>query len=239
MKRMITFSENLDISISDIDIVSLILVDDLDSYNPRDHRVYAATSGKLDYSSLTREQLLQLPPYELQNIHDVRILRKLRKEDLTFQQKNEVMQANEENFESKIKDVKAALAKIKKCNKVYVWDTEKNQTFMDSIYKMGGQVTDRDAMNIVRNLHVKDYSYSTRSYLDINWDSLLMIFEYDGSYVFEPSDADGQPVEVNNLNIFIKIDVDKESRRGYAAMSFHSPEFKMKHPYADYPVDKE
>lgn len=41
------------------------------------------------------------------------------------------------------------------------------------------------------------------------------------------------------MDIYIKIDIDTEFNEGYAAMSFHNPEFKLAHPYKDYPVEKE
>lgn len=241
MKRYIrsTTSKLEPINIADIDIVSLVLVDDLDSYNPRDSRIYGASTKKVDYSTLTKEQLLQLPKKELSKIHDIRILRKLDKDDLTLDQRRDVLLANQENFLSTKADVKEALAKIKKCHKIYIWDTEKNDTFIDKIYKLGGQVTDKDAANIVSQLHVKDYSYSTWSYLDFNWNNILMVFGYNNSYTFDPVDDNSAPVTVNNLEIYIKLDVDKQTRKGYAAMSFHSPEFPLKFPYADYPTDKE
>ena len=240
MKRMITSSiESNYISISDINIVSVVLTDDIEDYNPRDRSIYSASKTKIDYSTLTRDQLLGLPERTLQNIHDVRILRKLNRDELTLQQQREVAIANQENFESELKEVKAGLAKLKACHKVYIWDTEKNNTFIDTVYKMGGEVTDKDALNIIHNLHVKDYSYSTYSYIDKNWNSLLMIFEYNNPYTFGPAEDEGEPVQVDNLDIYIKIDVDKETRRGYAAMSFHAPEGQMHHPYADFPVDRE
>ena len=65
------------------------------------------------------------------------------------------------------------------------------------------------------------------------------MFEYNKPYTFSPKNKDSDPVTVNGLNIYIKIDVDTESEEGYAVMSFHEPEGKMNHPYKDYPIDKE
>ena len=66
-----------------------------------------------------------------------------------------------------------------------------------------------------------------------------MVFEYNGNYTFDPLEDDKQPVTLEAMDIYIKIDIDNEFNEGYAAMSFHNPEFKLAHPYKDYPIDKE
>lgn len=240
MKRYIRNSHPAEEQFLIDEIVSVVLTDDLESYNPRDAHVYAAkVPKKIDYSSLNRDQLLELGPKELSKIHDARILRKLEKEDLTVQQQIELYHANSENHISTIQEVKNALAKLKACHSFHIWDTEKNKTFFDKIYELGGRVRDEDAYNIIHNLHVKDYSYSTFSYLDKNWNALLMVFEYDKPYTFVANEPEGQPVTVESMDLYIKIDIDNRTRTGYAAMSFHDAEFKMSHPYANYPEDKE
>lgn len=218
-------------------IISIVLVGDIDSYNPRDFAIYAAT--KLDYSTLTREQLLQLDKKTLESIHDVRILRKLNRNELTPQQQYEVSQANKENFNSSIKDVKNVLAKLKECPSFHVWQTVKNNAFAKQIWDLGGRMRDDDAYNIIHDLHVSDYCHSTLSYVDSNWNSLLMVFEYNHPYTFSSRERDGEPVTVDKLDVYIKIDVNNEEKEGYAAMSFHAPEHALSHPYKDYPVEKE
>ena len=236
MKRWIHASNEL-LDLGFDKIVSLVLTDDFNSYNPRDSRVYAAK--QLDYSTLTREQLLQLPKRELESIHDVNILRKLNRSELSIQQQIEVSKSNQENFIVPIKKVKEVLQMLKDCSSVHIWDTEKNQTFFDEIWNMGGKVTDEDARNIASSLHVSDYCYSTYSYLDVNWNNLLMVFSYDRSYTFKSRNDSHNSVTIQAMDLYLKIDIDRETRLGYAVMSFHKPEFNLKHPYNNYPIDKE
>lgn len=241
MKKWIHETEeqhNQEIHINEI--VSVVLVDDisiLDAYNPRDYAVYGAS---LNYNEMTTAQLLQLSPKELEKITDIRTLRKLPKESLTVSQQMQVAQNNARNFESTIKEVKNALAKLKDCNAFYISPSTKNRSFAAKLHELGCILRDEDAAEIIDQLHVKDYSYSTLSYLDKNWNALLMVFEYKGDYTFQPPrKSNASPVTLTGMDIYIKIDVDTRTENGYAAMSFHDPEFKLNHPYKDYPIDKE
>lgn len=237
MKRYIHSAEENINSLEITEIVSIVLVDDVEDYNPREEVVFA--SKGVNYSNLTREQLLQLPKKELERIHDVEVLRKLKRDELTLNQYMELSNANKENFVDTIKKVKEILLKLKSKNKVFITWSQKNQSFADKLAEMGADITDVDARNILRQLHVKDYSYSTLSYLDRNWNALLMVFEYKGPYTFKSVEEGGHDVTVDSLSVYIKIDVDNETKKGYAVMSFHDPEFDLKHPYKDYLIDKE
>lgn len=219
------------------EIISITLVDDVNDYNPRDYLYVSASS--MDYTSLTQEQLLKLPKKELENIHDIRVLRKLDRSDLSPQQFIEVKKANAEKFESSIKQVKEALARLKDCGAVFVERSSKNVSFAAKLNKLGARLSNDDVWDIVDQLHVKDYTHSTLSYLDKNWNCLLIVFEYKGDHTFRPRRKNDDPVTVENMDVYIKIDIDNETGNGYAVMSFHDPEFKMNHPYADYPIDKE
>lgn len=241
MKKWIHATENqINAEIHISKIVSVVLVDDvtlLDTYNPRDYAVYGAS---LNYNEMTTTQLLQLSTKEIEKITDIRILRKLPKEVLSMRQQIRVAQDNAKNFESTIKEVKNTLAKLKDCSSFYISPTNKNQSFAARLHEMGCILRDDDAADIIDQLHVKDYSYSTLSYLDTNWNALLMVFEYKGDHTFQPPrKSSASPVTLTGMDIYIKIDVDNKTENGYAAMSFHDPEFKLQHPYADYPIDKE
>lgn len=213
------------------DIMTVVLVDDIDAYHPRNPHISASVKGtKVDYTSLTHDQLMQLNSKERESIHDINVLRKLKLDELSPQQLIEVTHANKENFHLSPNKVKDILNKLQNCSNFHIWDTEKNKTLMDKIWKLGGSVSDTDARNIINMLKVNNYVESTLSYLDTNWNNLLMVFGYEGGYTFEPS-RNGKPVTISNLNLYIKIDVDSETRLGYAVMSFHDAEFKMSYPY--------
>lgn len=240
MKKWIHATENLSIQDIQIDkIISVVLVDDVRDYYPKDKYIFA--DERIDYTAYTRQQLLQLPKREFENISNIRVLRKLDVKDLNPMQKRIVEQANKENFQDTIKKVKEILTRLKNCHAFHIDPTAKNDSFVQEIFELGGSVTDIDARNIIHSLHVKDYSYSTLSYLDKNWNSLLMIFGYNRPYTFKPIEGDptSKPVTIESADLYIKIDVETSTRNGYTAMSFHHPDFKLNYPYKDYPIDKE
>jgi len=216
------------------EIECIVLVDDAMQMSPRRSLVFASENkyhDKYFYMGLTHEQLLQLPKREFKNLKDLEILRKLNKEDLTPDQLRILYQANKDNFLSSRKEVRAALDKIQACKYVNIYPFRKNISFANEIAEKGGQVTSKDVKAIIDSLQLEDYSYSTYSILDDDWNSLLMVFEYAGDYTFQPNDENGEPVTIAQMDIYIKVDIDSVSKTGYGVLSFHNPEFKMDHPY--------
>lgn len=245
MKRWIHAKEEMNYLPIIIDrIDSITIVDNAMNYSPKDHKasisITSAKHASKDYASMSHEELLQLSKRERESIRNVEVLRKLDKAELSPQQRRELYQANSENFDVKINQLKQILTKLKECNKFYLWGTDKNDSFIDEIQSLGGDVTSKDAKNIIRQLHIKDFSYGTYSYLDTNWNSLLIVFEYKGDYTFKGDPEEHtKDVTVTDLDLYIKIDVDTVTNRGIGVMSFHHPEGKMQHPYSDYPIEKE
>ena len=242
MKRLIRCnSDSCDDYIEISEIVSIVLVDDVDNYSPWQEYIQSSSSkGKFGYTGVTRGELLALSEKERNKISDIDALGKLDIDELTPMQQRLVTQANSDKFNVKIKEVSQILSKLKERKKLSVWDAEKNDSFFSQIEALGGSVSDRDVRNIIQRLQVRDYCYSTYSHLRRNWNSILIVFNYKGEYTFEGyGDAGEVPVTVSNLDIYIKIDVDSLSKKGYSVMSFHNPEFKLPHPYKDYPADAE
>lgn len=221
MKRWIKSTIQLAniIDFQSLEIESIAVVDDAITYSPRSDYVYASES--VDLSTLTRDQLLELPKRMRENIHDVNILRKLHKDELTFQQQREVTQSNMDKFQSNSKDVELMLDKLKNCASIYVLPSKKNTDFRKMVWDNGGVVRDDDIRAIINSLSYSDYKYSTLSYLDIDWNALLMVFSYEGEYSFRSRNDAETAVTVDSLNIYIKIDVDNETDKGYVAISFH------------------
>lgn len=225
-------SEILDLDLSSIVIKNIVFVSDAEDYNPGQEFIEASSKNpRISYDSLSREELLALPKREFESIHDVSILRKLNYSDLTPQQQRDVALANKGNFHTKKADVESLLKKIQSKHKIYMFPTQKNDDFVEEIQSKGGDVSDKDVVNIVSQLTVEDYCHSTLSYLRWDWNALLLVFEFNGSYTFDSVEKDKPGVTVTNLDIYIKIDVDNEDKKGYAALSFHNPEFKLIHPF--------
>ncbi len=215
----------------------LMLVNDALQESPRRSLVFAAKKeyhDKYFYMGLTRNQLLQLPKRELESLKDVEILRKLNKGDLTPDQARILYQANRDKFITKKPQVIDALNKIQACEHVRMNMFPNTLDFYNQIIKRGGQVTDSDVKTIVDTLTLENYYRSTFSTLDKNWNSLLMIFGYEGMYTFPPKEDNGNSVTISHLDLYIKIDIDSISGSGYGVMSFHNPKYEMTDfPYRD------
>lgn len=237
MKRLIYSKTSKEFELHLTKITSLILVDNAFEFNPRNHAnsisIDSAKKLRKDYSKMTREQLLELPKKELASIRDITVLRKLKLEDLDLAQKLLVAQANEKysDVSTRIK-VQEVLDRLKECKSFFIWRTAKNLSFVNEIENLGGQVENSDLRKIVHSLKVEDFTEYTLSYLDDNWNSLLMVAEYNGDYTFKAIDEDGEDVTVKGLDLYIKLDINELNGESIGAMSFHRPEFKMNHPYS-------
>ena len=239
MKRLIYNSESNNSFNWNLDnIVSITLEDDAESSYPRNSYIFNAT--KLNYSSLTREQLLQLPKKELERIHDINALRKLNKDELTVQQYIEVRQANDaDSFDPGTAKIREVLTKLKQCDNFYISPTKKNNSFRQKLKELGGRITDEDVESIIHGLHVSDFVKAKYSYLDESWNSLLLIFGYHKPYTFSPQKGKQTGVTIDDLEIYVKIDIDNETGDGYVVLSFHPSEEPLKYPHSDFPIDKE
>lgn len=236
MKRYIYSTSNEDFTFRLDEVESMILVADASEFNPKNFvesiSITSAKKLRKNYQSMTRADLLSLPEKELASIKDVTVLRKLKFEDLNPAQKVLVGQANRGYSDKLTKNkVKSVLDELKKCNTFFIWPTNKNRSFMKEIEDLGGVVDSSDVRKIVHSLNVEDFTDSTLSYLDTNWNSVLMIFEYNDDYTFKSIDENEEGITVEGLQIYIKLDVNNKDKNGIGAVSFHKPEFKMSHPY--------
>lgn len=227
MKKMIRSNDELlqtTLDLDSLDIKSIAFVDDAVEYKPRNNYVYDIyATNDINYSALNREQLLALSKRDKDNIHDVDILRKLKFEELTLQQQRDVTQANKDYiFRITKSQFDTIINKLNKSAGIYIVPRKKNDDFRKMIQDLGGRVRDDDVLDIINRLsYDQGYKYSKLSYVDTNWNALLLIFKYDGSYTFQPRVKGESPITVDSLDVYIKIDVDNETDEGYAAISFH------------------
>lgn len=225
MKRLIKCNtEFTQLDIFNLDIKSIVFVDDAEAYRPKNNYVYDVyASHNTNYSALSREQLLQLDEKERSNIHDIDALRKLHFDELTIQQQRDITQANMDyTFRLTRSEFDAIIKKLNDSAGIYIVPRTKNDDFRQFIKNRGGKITGDDVLNIINNLNYSQgYKYSKLSYADQNWNALLLIFTYQGSYMFQPLKPNDEPVTVDSLDVYIKIDVDNETDEGYAAISFH------------------
>ena len=70
-----------------------------------------------------------------------------------------------------------------------------------------------------------------------SWCNLWAVFEFNGPYIFH--DQYGNEIKKDHFNVYIKIESQLDADGSVALISFHDPEFKMSHPYENYPINKE
>lgn len=225
MKRWIhgnTDGINLDFLLDDI--VSIVVVDDALDYDPGPSYVEASSSDfKVDYSGMSAEALLALSEKERAKIDDVAVLRKLPKDVLTPNQQRQVTQANKNDvINLNRKEKEEILTKLRNCKYISILPTDKNRTFAEEIREKGGQITNRDVVNILNQIDVSGCKYGKLSYSGkATWNNLLVIFNYKGDYTFNGYDSSDNPITVTDLDLYIKIDVEAKHGDGYVALSFH------------------
>jgi len=129
IKRLIRCdSDSHDDYIEISEIVSIVLVDDVDNYSPWQEYIQSSSSkGKFGYTGVTRGELLALSEKERNKISDIDALRKLDIDELTPMQQRLVTQANSDKFDVKIKEVSQILSKLKSVRN-YLFGIQKRMT---------------------------------------------------------------------------------------------------------------
>lgn len=226
---------------------SIVYVEDLDmldKYNfskvMKPRQIAAAINTSSDYSTWTREQLLQLKKdslSEFDKIDDEYVLfHILDHKDLTPNQLRRVQELKTLTRDVSIKEVKHILKLIYNCYDVYRVPSLKNRQFHEYLESFGITMTQNDILNILQNLHIKDFSEGRYSTDSNYWGHALMLFEFKSSdFTFECGKK--LPESVGPLHVYIKINEDLSTNDCVAVVSFHEAT-KMRHPF-DYPVEKE
>ena len=227
MNRYIQSSESVCyIDFDALQISSIVVVSDARSYEPKDdfiYDVYASKKIDFNFNNYDDNELLDLDDKILHNIHDMAVLRRLPESRLSEQQKREITQFNKVyEFRLTHKQYDAIISKLKDSS-IYIVPRAKNDEFQKYIESQGGRIHDEDVENILDLLSFSNgYKYCKYSYDSSRWNAMLMVFQYKGSYTVQPKRRNEAPVTVDNLDIYIKIDVDNKTNRDYAAISFHT-----------------
>lgn len=112
------------------------------------------------------------------------------------------------------KDIVYLLKLLKNCDNIdYSFSHSKTNEF---ILTKDGKLRKEDVLNVLHNLEFNDWAYKTRS---VNWNHLG-----DTLFIFTPhvdwTTSDGK--YLNNVEIYIKLDVDKTSGKTIALVSMHT-----------------
>lgn len=195
--------------------------------------VQAAKSTVPDYSTWTRDQLLQLKEQDFIKFDRIRndkvLFQILKYEDLT---PNQLLYANGRKTVSrdvKLKEITHILKLLKICDDFYRVPSSKNREFIDYLKKYDISLKQSDIKNIMHNLHIQDFSEGRYSNDGNYWGYALIIFEFrDPTFKF--SCGKSLPDTELPLKIYIKIDENLSTKESVAIISFHSPEYKVERP---------
>lgn len=237
MKRYLKTSNYIQTDLAELirEIDAIVFCDDAFS---EDVFQYIRSAKSFDYNKLSVDQAVNLSDSDRAKITNIDLLRKLPLELLTTNQQIKVYQANKsDQITIKIQDVKNILTMLKNCNDIYRQGyRRKNKEFSDTLRAEGIVIRDVDVTNIVKQLSVKDFSHGKYSYELDSWCHLWAVFEFNNAYTFH--DNQGNEIVKQNFRVYIKIETKEDNNGSVAVISFHDPEFDLKHPYKNYPVDK-
>ena len=236
-------------SLLDIEeISSIIYVDDISEVEHYDTSsmldsayIQASDADTLDYSTWTRAQLLELKqknPMEFNKIRSDKVLFEILKhEDLTLEQ---LMYANGRKTMERdvsIDEIKHMLKLFRECTDFYRVPSNKNREFIKYLKGYGITLAQVDIENIMHNLHIQDFSEGRYSTDGDYWGHALILFEFrDPTFTF--SCGKSLPKSELPLKIYIKVDENLSTKESVSVVSFHKPDYVMKHPIK-YPIDKE
>ena len=229
------------------EISSVIYVEDPDALEWYDTSslmsgyVKAAKTAEPDYTKWSREQLLQLKEQDFNKFDRIRndkvLFKILKYEDLT---PNQLLYANGRKSVSRdvtTKEIKHILKLLRVCDDFYRVPSDKNKEFIAYLKKYGISLTQTDIKNIMSNLHIQDFSEGRYSNDGDYWGHALIVFEFrDPTFKF--SCGKSLPESDLPMKIYIKINEDLSTKESVAVVSFHKPEYEMKHPIK-YPIEKE
>lgn len=250
MKMYVKGTDSNEFSLLSIDkISSIIYVEDPEDMERFDTHsllsvdyVQSAKQNTPNYTMWTREQLLALKkehPYEFNKIKDDYVLLKiLRHEDLTPDQLIYINNRKTVSRDVTIAEVKHILKLIYTCNRITTLPAPKNVSFEDELSKLGIELDPTDVDNIVRNLHIRDFSEGRYSTDERYWGSSLMVFNFDPTgFTF----ACGKSLPAGQLpfGIYIKVDENLVTKKSVILVAFHKADYEMTRKFKDYPIEKE
>lgn len=148
------------------------------------------------------------------NVSDIIIFDDIRNIDLTYEAEGdypELTEAQKEVTAYKLEDfsVSAILNSLQVCNNINQNDYYKTLKFLKK-----HNLTKEDCLDIIKQLTVADYYLSIKSTAEYHYGNNLIIFKPKNIRL-----SDGRALE--NIVLYIKIDLDDTSNEAIALVSFH------------------
>lgn len=174
-----------------------------------------------DLLFMSSEQLLNVPSEILTNQTNLELLDKVAHLDsskLTSEQQQLLKKAYAQKVVIDRADVEHLIQKLKECKKLIIAERPENKSLLESL-------SVEDCLEIIKNLEVSDYAYSTKNYNLAHFGNQLI--------VFQPKEVVVEGKDIGPLTLYIKIDLDQSSGTATVAISFHPTSRANKHPYTE------
>lgn len=176
------------------------------------------------YLTLTDSQLNELTDDEIYRITNPELLERIAKFDisrLSLQQRRLLKSSLEVKYIVDRSDVEALIKMLKECNSIsYDRGHQKTNRFLNP-----RNIKLQDCLDIIHQLTVSDYVATSKSYNPNHIGNHLFIFETESDWEI----ADG--VVLEDLSIYIKLDIDETTKDAVALVSFHAAEYNSRKPY--------
>lgn len=196
-------------SIKKISIITL--VDDVKNEPFTNYNINESYSEEM-LLNMTDDELIKLSDEDINLITNIEILDKLNRlipDKLSHHQK-ELLYNEYITYSVKLDsdDIQNILEKIKSCNYVQIVARPKNNNFIDKY-----DITPDDAKNILNRLTVDDYVDNRKSFSLKHLGNNLIIFNPDHITIKDS--------QINNIKIYIKIDLDESTNTTAVMVSIH------------------
>ena len=184
--------------------------------------------GEGFYLGLTDEQLLQLTEERVRQFTDLELLDRvyhLAPYRLSAQQIDSLREWYRTKRIIDKSDVQKIINLLRNCNTIsYYGRHRKTNQFARDVNDV---LREKDCLDIIHQLTVQDYVANSRSINLSHFGNNIIIFQPDADW--ETDDG----IVIEDLTIYIKIDVDESTQTAVALVSFHAAEFRNNHPYSD------
>lgn len=230
MKRLIRQRRRDEIHLSDLidRITNIIICDDVEKVPSA---LMSSTEVDDDdeqfFVSLSNEQLLEFTQDEIHAFSNLELLDRIY-HLAPYRLSKDQIQSLRAWYKKKViidkKDVRDLLELLKQCSHISYQNLHKktNQFAADD----EGMLRESDCLEIIHQLEVSDYVANSRSINANHFGNNIIIFQPEADW----ETSEGEIIE--DLVIYIKLDIDETTKHAVALISFHPADYVDSHPYA-------
>lgn len=173
--------------------------------------------------SLPDARLVELPKEQIQEITNLELLDRIAKSAnhlLSEEQLDTLRKAYAKKLIIDRPGVLELLNKIQSCSRLFIAGRPKNQAFLDK-----HNLDTEQCLDIIRQLEVEDFVATTTKGFNLKHFGNQLV-------IFEPANVCVGELNLGDLTVYIKIDLDESSKDAVVAVSFHETDHPNHKPYA-------